>query len=178
MTTRARTPNLDGYDHLNSKKHEDYFTTTRLRLTDGTPMAGKMTDPSPLAHAGGLRPTSAAFSYVPGDDLDNDSVGPSIQQLEGAGLHRTASSSSRPGGVSRSNTLKKQTSVSRKSSLKRSGSRKSLAAGSIKGVQIDDKNYAPGDEYNSAFYCPVPTTGAPTEILANRFQSMNMSHAR
>jgi hypothetical protein len=135
-------------------------------------MSGKATDPSPLAHATGHpRPTSAAFSYAPGDDLDD--TGPTVQQLEGAGLHRTASSSSKAGGtVSRTNTLTKKNTLSRKSSLKRSGSRKSLAAGSIKGVQIDDPKRAVGDEYNSVFYCPVPTTGSPTEILANRFQGV------
>ena len=131
--------------------------------------SGKANDPSPLANAAGTaRPVSAAYSYAPGDDLSD--TGPTVQQLEGAGLHRTASSSSKAGGISRSNTLTKKNTLSRKSSLKRSGSRKSLAAGSIKGVQIDDSKRAPGDEYNSALYCPVPTTGSPTEILANRFQ--------
>jgi hypothetical protein len=165
MTARAHTPNTDGYG-FNSEARISCRELRYLTVTDGTLMSGKATDPSPLANGSG-RPTSAAFSYVPGDDLD----GPTIQQLEGAGLHRTASSSSRPGGVSRGNTLlKKQTSVTRKASLKRSNSRKSLAAGSIKGVQIDDSKRSVGDEYNSAFYCPVPTTGNPTEILSNRFQ--------
>lgn len=65
------------------------------------------------------------------------------------------------GTVTRSNTLKKRTSVSRRSSLKRSDSRKSL------------RTSAPVDvEYNSAFYTPVPTQGAPTDLLAERFQGM------
>jgi hypothetical protein len=99
-----------------------------------------------------------------GDDADER--GMSTQQLEGAGLHRTASYGSSKAGasISRSNTLKKQKSLSRKTPLKRSGSRKSLAAGSIKGVTGGN------EEYNSVFHTPIPTTGTPTEILANRFQ--------
>lgn len=156
MSLRARTPSYDGYGG---------GPNGNAPLT-----SGKALDTSPLA-AASQRPVSQAYSYMPGDDLSD--TGPTVQQLEGAGLHRTASSSSKAGGatVSRSNTLTKKTSISRKSSLKRSGSRRSLAAGSLKGVQIDDPKRAVGDEYNSAFYCPVPTTGSPTEILANRFQA-------
>lgn len=58
--------------------------------------------------------------------------------------------------------------MSRKSSLKRSGSRKSLKAGSIKGVSTADRTE--DREYNSAFYTPIPTHGTPTDVLANRFQ--------
>jgi hypothetical protein len=170
MAAQSHAPNVEASNGLNSKRHDGYNTVTGPMYADGTPLlSGKATDPSPLASASGARPTSAAFSYVPGDDLGND-VGPTVQQLEGAGLHRTASSSSRPGGVSRSNTLQKRSSLTKRSSLKRSSSRKSLTAGSLKGVQIDDPKHALGDEYNSAFYCPVPTSGSPTEILANRFQ--------
>ena len=63
-------------------------------------------------------------------------------------LNRSASVAStlgKDGQVSRSNTLKKRASVGRKSSLKRSSSRKSLRAGSIKGVSgahsSEDKEY-------------------------------------
>ncbi|ORY15889.1 hypothetical protein BCR34DRAFT_155557 [Clohesyomyces aquaticus] len=71
---------------------------------------------------------------------------------------------------SRSGTLKKKSSVKRSGSLKRSGSRRSLHAGSIRGVSIEDEE--PGSSrHNSVFYTPVPTTGSPTEILANRFQA-------
>lgn len=99
-----------------------------------------------------------------------------------AGLGRSASSASNypAGAVSRSNTLKKKQSVSRKSSIKRSGSRKStLGAGDLKSVVVGDAN--PEDrEYNSAFHTPIPTSSSPTEILANRFQctSSSPSHVR
>jgi hypothetical protein len=36
-------------------------------------------------------------------------------------------------------------------------------------VSIEDDDH--GGKHNSVFYTPVPTTGAPTEILANRFQA-------
>ena len=184
MSARARTPSFhDGYGSgsINSKISVSQSHACELedrQSADGLmPTSGKATDSSPLANAAGhARPTSAAYSYAAGDDFED--AGPTVQQLEGAGLHRTASSSSKAGAanVSRTNTLTKKNTLSRKSSLKRSGSRKSLAAGSIKGVQIDDPKRAVGDEYNSAFYCPVPTTGSPTEILANRFQGAFMQH--
>ncbi|KAJ4341650.1 phosphatidylinositol 4,5-bisphosphate-binding protein [Didymella glomerata] len=71
---------------------------------------------------------------------------------------------------SRSGTLKKKSSVKRSGSLKRSGSRKSLHAGSIRGVTIDDQEHG-YDREESVFYTPVPTKGSPTDILADRFQT-------
>ncbi|KAH6637567.1 PH domain-containing protein [Boeremia exigua] len=71
---------------------------------------------------------------------------------------------------SRSGTLKKKGSVKRAASLKRSGSRKSMHAGSIRGVTIDDQEHG-YDREDSVFYTPVPTKGSPTEILADRFQT-------
>ncbi|KAJ4300679.1 phosphatidylinositol 4,5-bisphosphate-binding protein [Kalmusia sp. IMI 367209] len=71
---------------------------------------------------------------------------------------------------SRSGTLKKRASVKRSGSLKRSGSRRSVRAGSIKGVNFEDEDGGAA-KHNSVFYTPVPTSGSPTEILANRFQA-------
>ncbi len=73
---------------------------------------------------------------------------------------------------SRGGTLKKKQSVSRKGSLKRASSRRSSAAGSARSVAFANDGAAEGGEMNSAFYTPVPTSGNPTEILANRFQGM------
>jgi hypothetical protein len=96
---------------------------------------------------------------------------------QGAGIDRSASSAStavannNQGIPSRNNTLKKKASMRRTTgatgSLKRSGSRKSLAAGSIKSVPGGNET----EDFNSAFHTPVPTHGSPTDILANRFQS-------
>ena len=66
---------------------------------------------------------------------------------------------SRTGG-----TLRKRGSLRKRDSLRRSNSKRSVTAGSIKGTREDD------DEYNSVYHTPVPTSGNPTDILANRFQ--------
>lgn len=71
---------------------------------------------------------------------------------------------------SRGGTLKKRQSLSRKNSLKRSGSRKDSRPGSVQSLTLADDVGGHGSEMNSAFFTPVPTTGSPTEILANRFQ--------
>lgn len=71
--------------------------------------------------------------------------------------------------MSRSNTLKKKSSLRRRSgSLRRAGSRRSMKAGSVRSLALQSN--ADEDELHSAFFCPVPTTGNPTEALANRFQ--------
>lgn len=91
--------------------------------------------------------------------------------LEDAGVNRTVSNAStaayRDMTPSRGGTLKKKTSVSRRSSLGRSASRRSRA-GSIAGVGTP----AAREDYNSALTTPIPTHGSPTDILANRFQGM------
>lgn len=70
---------------------------------------------------------------------------------------------------SRGGTLKKKASLRKTGSLKRSSSRRSSRAGSVRSLALQ-----PGeDEAHSAFHSPVPTTGNPTEILANRFQGTN-----
>lgn len=85
-------------------------------------------------------------------------------------VERPASAASNAAGLGRSNTLKKKTSVSRKTSLKHSGTRKSVRAPSVKAAGgtdgVDDEHY------NNAFFTPIPTTGTPTDVLANRFQGM------
>ncbi|PQE32466.1 PH domain-containing protein [Rutstroemia sp. NJR-2017a WRK4] len=63
----------------------------------------------------------------------------------------------------RGGTLKK------KSSLKRSSSRRSSRAGSVRSLAVLPQGDI--DEMHSAFFCPVPTSGNPTDILANRFQA-------
>lgn len=70
---------------------------------------------------------------------------------------------------SRGNTLKKKNSMRRSGSLRKSGSRRSMRAGSVKSMALNS-NSDP-DEAHNVFYCPVPTSGNPTEVLVNRFQS-------
>lgn len=104
-----------------------------------------------------------------------------MDSTQGTGIDRSASSASTAvahgqGAPSRHNTLKKSPSMRRPTgatgSLKRSSSRKSLAAGSIKSVggrSVGGGNAT--EDFFSAFHTPVPTQGSPTDILANRFQS-------
>lgn len=89
-----------------------------------------------------MQRSNSAHSYAAGDD----------QQLP-----------------SRSGTLKKRSSIRRASSLGRSSSRRSTRAGSVKSLAL--QSASDPDEAHSAFYCPIPTSGSPTEILVNRFQS-------
>ncbi|KAF8866060.1 hypothetical protein BDZ45DRAFT_330757 [Acephala macrosclerotiorum] len=70
---------------------------------------------------------------------------------------------------SRGGTLKKKASLRRGGPLKRSSSRRSSRAGSVRSLALQSS--ADVDEMHSAFFSPVPTTGNPTEILANRFQA-------
>jgi len=75
---------------------------------------------------------------------------------------------------SRHNTLKKRQSVSK--GLRRSGSRRSSYAGSVKSTKLGEKErYEETPESNSVFSCPVPTHGSPTELLADRFQGKAVS---
>lgn len=103
-----------------------------------------------------------------------------VDGSQNAGINRSASNAStavpqgqaiNQGTPSRSNTLRKKSSMRRTSgavgSLKRSSSRKSLTAGSMKSVGGGNAT----EDFNSAFHTPVPTHGSPTDILANRFQS-------
>lgn len=167
---------------------------------DFAPAAGRPSETSPLAqsfHQGGMSeldaPDGGGFNRNPSASRSrsqarnrNSSQAPLLQDEQGEhnDLQRTLSygsskSGTAIGGVSRSNTLKKSQSVSRapavggppfsrKGSVKRSGSRKSLAAGSI--GTMAGVGGGVGGEYNSVFHTPIPTSGTPTEILANRFQ--------
>jgi len=69
------------------------------------------------------------------------------------------------------NTLKKKASIRGTGSVKRTGSKKSNYASSVRSMQLGEKEkYEPSEEHNSAFYCPVPISGSPTDLLADRFQ--------
>ena len=75
---------------------------------------------------------------------------------------------------SRGGTLKKRQSLRKKNSVKRSMSGRLSRTNSMKSLGGSEKEVYKGenaDEINKAFFTPVPTSGSPTEILANRFQS-------
>lgn len=87
-------------------------------------------------------------------------------------MQRTNSALSQGDSIvpSRGGTLKKKSSLRRTGSFKRSSSRRSSRAGSVRSLSLQPTGDV--DEMQSAFFSPVPTTGNPTEILSNRFQGM------
>ncbi|KAF2707433.1 hypothetical protein K504DRAFT_411658 [Pleomassaria siparia CBS 279.74] len=127
-------------------------------------------DSSPLSHS--LQPSASQRRGRFEESFDAETRGTSIlmDDVRPERSSSRASTLNQGGAPSRSGTLKKRSSVKRSGSLKRSGSRKSTHAGSIRGVSIEDDNRH-SSKQNSVFYTPVPTTGSPTEILANRFQA-------
>jgi hypothetical protein len=86
---------------------------------------------------------------------------------------RMSQSHLQPLPPSKPGTLKKKASLKRTASLRRTASRRSSYAGSVKSLKLGDKEkYGTVEANNSAFFCPVPTSGSPTELLAARFQGM------
>ncbi|KAF2972054.1 hypothetical protein GQX73_g1542 [Xylaria multiplex] len=120
-------------------------------------------------------------SIVDGASTAQHSYHQQRQRSQSPNVHRANSVSSRSEmitsdnasahgiSLSRGNTLKKKNSLRRSASLKRSGSRRSMKAGSVRSLALQSSHEP--DEIHSAFYCPVPTSGAPTEVLAQRFQA-------
>lgn len=67
------------------------------------------------------------------------------------------------GTPSRSGTVNRKQSLRKRVSLRRTRSGRSLRAGSMKGGHdVED--------FESVFHTPIPTSGTPTDILAERFQ--------
>ncbi|KAG5925790.1 hypothetical protein E4U42_003942 [Claviceps africana] len=70
----------------------------------------------------------------------------------------------------RNNTLKKRVSMGGSNGLRRrSSSRRSNRAGSVRSLAL--QSAMDPDDAHSAFYCPVPTSSNPTDVLASRFQT-------
>lgn len=136
--------------------------------TEATDFAANPADPSPLSQS--LHPQNSQRHGRFEEDFDARTRGSSIigdHEVPQRSASR-ASTLNQGSAPQRSGTLKKRSSVKRSGSLKRSGSRRSTHAGSIRGVSFDDEDHA--SKYNSVFFTPVPTAGAPTDVLANRFQ--------
>lgn len=172
-TPRAHTPSHDRYSPIptpNEAHLSKGYGAPPTEATDFAPHSGNPIESSPLSQS--LQQQQHHHHHLGNfhEDFDASQRGSSIVDGD---IHRSASSASahQGGSLSRNSTLKKKGSLSRKSSLKRSGSRKSLRAGSIKGVNIHDEGVDP-PHHNSVFYTPIPTSGAPTDILANRFQGI------
>ncbi|KAF2500580.1 hypothetical protein BU16DRAFT_523357 [Lophium mytilinum] len=177
MAQRPVTPSQGLYDSVPSPNdpahlHRGYGTAStnashlNIDQNDFGTTPGNPGVASPLSQS--LAPQRSKFE----EDFDATQRGTSVL-LDGDLPQRTASNAStlnQGAAPARSGTLKKKGSVRRTGSLKRSGSKRSLHAGSIRGVNIEDEGPV-SSKHNSVFYTPVPTTGNPTEVLANRFQA-------
>lgn len=179
-TQRPVTPSAGGYgsiptptdpSHLNrgygANSHLGHSGVEDFATTPANPV-----ESSPLSQSLG-RHESVASRFEENFDArtrGSSVIGDGDRDLPARSHSRASTTTGTP---TRSGTLKKRASVKRSGSLKRSGSRRSVRAGSIKGVNvIDDDEQHDGAKHNSIFYTPVPTSGSPTEILANRFQGM------
>ncbi|KAI1190391.1 hypothetical protein F5B17DRAFT_87327 [Nemania serpens] len=118
-------------------------------------------------------PTSQHSYYQQQQQQRQRSQSPNIQNVNPTSsrseILAADSASAHSISLSRGNTLKKKNSLRRSASLKRSSSRRSMKAGSVRSLALQSSHEE--DEIHSAFHCPVPTSGTPTEILAQRFQA-------
>ncbi|KAH8819604.1 hypothetical protein F5884DRAFT_18945 [Xylogone sp. PMI_703] len=148
---------LDRGYGVNSLPQSSYLTTTDP-AAPGNPM-----DSSPLSQSVAQQ-NHGRFN----EEWDASRRGSSI--LDGPAPHPNAGAVPNEATPfpSRGGTLKKKASVKRATSLKRSSSRRSSRAGSVRSLALTAGDV---DEMHSAFFSPVPTTGNPTEALANRFQA-------
>ena len=129
---------------------------------------GPHMDSSPLAQS--LSKHEDSYGLSQNEDAVFDE---GHRNMTGGELRRSNSqvSQSQPLMPSKGGTLKKKASLRRSGSIKRSSSRRSSRAGSVRSLALGEKEkYGEGEEFNSAFYKPIPTTGSPTDVLATRFQ--------
>ncbi|KAK0106495.1 hypothetical protein ONS96_004120 [Cadophora gregata f. sp. sojae] len=148
-----------GYGGASSSSRTNLGTGT-VAATDFGSAPGYLAEASPLAQSA----SQGRFN----EEWDASQRGSSI--IDGP-MQRSNSVMSQGDTLipSRGGTLKKKASLRRTGSMKRSSSRRSSRAGSVRSLALQSAGDA--DETHSAFYSPVPTTGNPTEILANRFQA-------
>lgn len=151
-----------GYGSVSTNTSRPPYLTTGSTATDFGATPGNPQDSSPLAQSASQQ-QYGKFN----EEWDASQRGSSI--IDGPGMQRTTSNASQGDtlGPSRGGTLKKKASLKRTGSFKRSGSRRSSRAGSVRSLALQPE----GNELYSAFFSPVPTSGNPTEILANRFTS-------
>lgn len=150
---------IRGYSNVRSSSRPNSYAGT------GSAYYSNFDHPPQLAHNPRFKEEFETASRRSSVLIDGPSGG-------SAGPQRSASLMSP--GPSRSGTLRKKASLSKKGSLRRNGSRRSMRAGSVRSLSLGDreKYHSEGvDDVNSAFVVPIPTTGNPTEVLANRFQA-------
>jgi hypothetical protein len=162
--SRPRTSNSRPNSYLSSGHPEG---VSALEQGQGPHM-----DTSPLSQTLNKHEDSYGLSHH-----DTGSTDEGHHNMTGSELRRTNSQMSQSQTLmpSRGGTLKKKASLRRTGSLKRSSSKRSSRAGSVRSLALGDKEkYGEGEEFNSAFYTPVPTSGSPTDVLSNRFQGKSI----
>ncbi|KAB8664850.1 hypothetical protein FH972_026273 [Carpinus fangiana] len=147
-------------------RHPSLDTASKLQLTCGPPacqlpahpagddahlQARPPLDSSPLSASATNR---SGYQITPGTDT-------TVQRSSSMASTKVNQNGAPSPAPARSNTLSKRTSLRKRDSLKRTKSGRSLRAGSMKG--LDDENFY------SVFHTPIPTSGSPTDTLANRF---------
>ncbi|KAK2816754.1 hypothetical protein FQN49_008016 [Arthroderma sp. PD_2] len=167
-------PNVDptqlntDYNSMAGSRPTSYIANPSIGPSDFQ-VRGNMPDASPL-HQQAAHPSrfhEALSVSQRGSMMDGNSVREVPRTDSPASVSNTLSL------PSRSATLKKKPSLSKRASLRRGGSRKSSRAGSVRSMNLGEKEKygVAQDEVNSAFYVPIPTTGNPTEVLTARFQA-------
>ena len=182
-TATASTSQANGYDPTSYFPQPQAQQTYLPDPTDAETLSNSLAKSqadygSHLIAPASLRP--ARFT----EEWDASQRGSSIADGPAPGtMQRSISYSGPANGVtgdavslSRGNTLKKKASIRRSASLKRSGSRRSMKAGSVRSLAL--QSTTDQDEMHSAFYCPVPTSANPTEVLASRFQGSSYASPR
>ncbi|KAK2768673.1 hypothetical protein FQN54_000529 [Arachnomyces sp. PD_36] len=181
MAARPLTPSHDGYgsmpnptesSHLNrgygyqsGSRPTSYIASGSVGPSDLNVGHGGVPDQSPLSHSARFHEEFSASRR--GSSLLDNGIG----DLQRSDSQMSQSHTLTP---SRGGTLKKKPSLGKKGSLRKSNSRKSSRAGSVRSLFLGEKekySSTGGDDVNNAFYVPIPTTGSPTDILVNRFQA-------
>lgn len=170
---RSQTPKFDANE--GSSKPADMI---RLRRNPSVRpdsrnsyIANNNADLEIVSHGGLVDPSPATHSSRFHEELESQ-PGSSVAGPTQTDLHRSNSQGSTH-SYHNNNVPKKKSSFSRKPSVRRHGSRRSLHAGSVKSLHLGDREkygVEGSGDFNSAFYVPIPTTGHPTNVLADRFQ--------
>jgi hypothetical protein len=156
-----------GYGYHTGSRPNSYLASGSILPSDLNVGQGGMPDHSPLSHSARFHEDFSASRR--GSSLLDSGVGGDLQRSD------SQMSQSHTLTPSRGGTLRKKPSLSKKGSLRKSNSRKSSRAGSVRSLVLGEKekySSTGGEDANNAFYVPIPTTGSPTDILANRFQGM------
>jgi hypothetical protein len=180
MAARSQTPSHDDYSaipvpidtvYLNGadgivgsgSRRNSYTAINSFGPPDYGATRGALVDPSPLAHP--------ARFHEEFEDSHDQRGSSALDGVSRDGLQRSESQSLQHGLTApRSGMLRKKPSLSRKGGIMRSNSRRSLRAGSVRSLNLGEKERYGSEDTNSAFYVPVPTSGSPTDVLAYRFQ--------